>query len=65
MMFLNIALIAVGIAAETIEKRVMQEVEVEPIPKGGSEQVYMEGTWTQIDSWYVSEEGDEKQALVM
>ena len=25
----------------------------------------MEGTWTQIDSWYVSDEGDEKQALVM
>ena len=65
MMFLNIALMAIGIAAETTEKKVMQEVDVEPIPKGGSEQVYMEGTWTQIDSWYVSEEGDEKQALVM
>ena len=67
MMFLNLALMAIVVTAETteFEGKVMQEVEVEPIPKGGSEQVYMEGTWTQIDSWYKSEEGDEKQALVM
>ena len=66
MMFLNLALMAIVVAGQTTEKgKVMQEVEVEPIPKGGSEQVYMEGTWTQIDSWYKSEEGDEKQALVM
>ena len=62
MMFLNLALMAIVVTAETteFEGKVMQEVEVEPIPKGGSEQVYMEGTWTQIDSWYKSEEGDEK-----
>ena len=67
MMFLNLALMAIVVTAETteFEGKVMQEVEVKPIPKGGSEQVYMEGTWTQIDSWYKSEEGDEKQALVM
>ena len=62
MMFLNLALMAIVVTAETteFEGKVMQEVEIEPIPKGGSEQVYMEGTWTQIDSWYKSEEGDEK-----
>ena len=65
MMFLNLALMAIVVAAETTEPKVMQEVEVEPIPKGGSETVYMEGTWTQIDSWYESDEGDEKQALIM
>ena len=66
MMFLNLALMAIAVAGQTTEKgKVMQEVEIEPIPKGGSETVYMEGTWSQIDSWYVSDEGDEKQALIM
>ena len=66
MMFLNLALMAIVVAGQTTEKgKVMQEVEIEPIPKGGSETVYMEGTWQQIDSWYVSDEGDEKQALIM
>ena len=66
MMFLNLALMAIVVAGQTTEKgKVMQEVEIEPIPKGGSETVYMEGTWSQIDSWYVSDEGDEKQALIM
>ena len=62
MMFLNLSLMAIAVATEP---KVMQEVEVEPIPKGGGETVYMEGTWTQIDSWYESDEGDEKQALIM
>ena len=61
-MLINLAKMAIVVAAE---KKVMQEVDVEPIPKGGSETVYMEGTWTQIDSWYISDEGDEKQALIM